>query len=424
MKKTLRQLWNNLSSIVLALLLAVAVWVAATLQADPFDEREFATVPVTLLNQPENTIVFEGDSPRVSVQARAQQSVLLELTASDFVATMDLTGVEPGIATSVPISVTTSNEAVRIQAYDPQQETVRLEALSAVTLTAGIETEGQVATGYLSTRPIAVPREIVVRGPVPFLEEIASVTGTVDVAGARDDIVQSVSVAPRDSDGRLVNGVQWSPEQVEVRIGVRKRVGYKPDVEVVPDVRGDPAPGYRQGSVSVEPSTVTMAGPPAVLDELPGFVKTLPISITGATEVLTERTPLTMPTNVVIVGVNFVTVTVDVLPILSSQTMTGVVEVQGLSQGWVATLSPAVVDVILEGPDSELADLTTDDLQVFVNLFGLGLGVHRVEPVVLAPEGISVVSVIPETIEVVIELPPTVPPPTSTLTIETPTPAP
>jgi YbbR domain-containing protein len=87
--------------------------------------------------------------------------------------------------------------------------------------------------------------------------------------------------------------------------------------------------------------------------------------------------------------------------------MTDVVEIQGLSQGLAATLSPGDVDVILEGPDALLAQLTPGDIQVFVNLLELGLGVHRVPPVVLAPAGIRVVTVIPETIEVVITLPPT-----------------
>jgi YbbR domain-containing protein len=220
--------------------------------------------------------------------------------------------------------------------------------------------------------------------------------------------------------------VQWTPEQVEVRMGVRKRVGYKPEVEVVPDVRGDPAEGYRRGSVLVEPSTVTLAGPSSVLNELPGFVRTEPITITDETASLTTRTPLDIPPNIVAAGVNFVTVTVEILPVLSSRTMTSTVEVQGLREGWVAYLSPSVVDVILEGPDTVLSELTSDDIEVFVNLFNFTLGVHRVEPVVLDPEEVTVVSVIPETIEVVVALPPTptLPPPTGTVTttVEGPSP--
>lgn len=414
----MRQVLNNLSSIVLALLLAVAVWIAATLQADPFAVREYAAVPVTLLRQPDDTVLFEGDTARVSVQVRAQQSVLAELKASDFVATMDLSDVELGVAASLPISVTCNLEAVRIEAYDPQQATVHLEALGTMTMPIEIAVEGQVATGYYSSPLVKDPEEVALYGPLPYLENVATVTGLVNVEGAREDILETVSITPRNSDGRLVAGVEWDPDQVQVSMRVRRRVGYKPDVEVVPDVRGDPAPGYRRGSVSVEPSTVTLAGPSQLLNDLPGFVKTLPISITGATADLTERTPLTVPTNVVVVGIDFVTVTVDILPILSSRTMTSVVEIRNLGQGRQATLSPSEVDVILEGPDALMAELLPEEIQVFVNLFGLQLGTHRVEPVVLAPEGISVVSVIPETIEVGISIQPT-PSPTVTLPVET-----
>jgi YbbR domain-containing protein len=421
MRNALRQLLNNLSSIVLALLLAVAVWIAATLQADPFAVREYAAIPVTFLNQPENTVLFEGDAARVNVEARAQQSILAELKASDFVATMDLSDIEMGVSASVPISVTCNLEAVRIEAYDPGQETVHLEELGTMTMPIGIELEGQVATGYYSSQLLVDPEEVTLSGPLPYLGNVASVMGLVNVDGAREDILETVSVTPRNSDGRLVAGVEWDPDQVDVSLRVRRRVGYKPDVEVVPDVRGDPAPGYRRGSVSVEPSTVTLAGPSQVLNDLPGFVETLPISITGATAVLTERTPLTIPTNVVVVGIDFVTVTVDILPILSSRTMTSVVEIRNLAQGRQATLSPPEVDVILEGPDALVTELLSEDIQVFVNLFDLQLGVHRVEPVVLAPEGLSVVSVIPETIEVGIIIQPT-PSPTSTLPVETPEP--
>ena len=166
MTEAVRQLWNNLSSIILSLLLAVAVWVAATLQNDPFDVRKFAAVPVTPLNQPENTVFFEGDPAWVSVDARAQQSVLDLLKASDFVAVMDLSIVEPGVLTSVPISVTSTVEAVRIEMYEPQEQAVLLEALGSISMPVDIEIVGQVATGYYaSTRTTVTPSEVTVYGP-------------------------------------------------------------------------------------------------------------------------------------------------------------------------------------------------------------------------------------------------------------------
>jgi YbbR domain-containing protein len=418
MNEALRQLWNNLSSIILALVLAVAVWVAATLQNDPFDVRKFAAVPVTPLNQPEGTVFFEGDPAWVSVEARAQQSVLDLLKASDFVAVMDLSAVEPGVSTSIPISVTSPVEAVRIESYEPLEQAVLLEAQGAISMPVDIEIAGQVATGYYaSTRTTVSPSEVTVYGPQPYLDDVVSMNGFVSVEGANQDITEQVPIAPQNADGESVAGLEWFPEQVAVQIEVLRRVGYKPEVRVVPDVRGEPAPGYRRGSVSVAPSTITLAGPTRVLNELPGFVRTDPITITGMTEVLTERIPLSMPANIVAVGVNYVTVTISILPVLSSRAITSSVEVQGLREEWISTVSPDVVDVILVGPDTLLSELESDDIQVFVNLFGLGLGVHRIEPVVLYPEEVELESVIPDLIEVVIEVEATPPPPTSTVPI-------
>jgi YbbR domain-containing protein len=415
-----RQLWNNLSSLILAALLAVAVWVAATLQNDPFGVRTFATVPVTPLNQPENTVFFEGDPAWVSITARAQQSELDTLKMSDFVVQMDLSGVEPGVATSVPISVTSPIEAVRIESYEPLEQTVLLEAIGSISVPVTIEVTGQVATGYYaSSRVTVAPGEVTVRGPQPNLAEVALARGSVNIDGANSDVVERVPVVLLNASGESISGLEWEPNQVEVRVSVLRRVGYKPEVLVVPDVRGDPAQGYRRGSVAVSPSTVTLAGPPLVLNDLPAFVRTEPITITGMTQVLTERIPLSMPTNIVAVGVNYVTVTVSILPVVSSRVMTSTVQIQGLREEWMATLSPDTVDVILVGPDTVLTELGPEDIQVFVNLFDLGLGVHRVDPVVLYPEGVDLESVLPSTIEVLIETIATPVPLTSTVPIDT-----
>lgn len=421
MGNALRQFVSNLGSFILALLLAFTVWIAATLQNDPFSVQAFSNVPVTLVNQPDETILFnESDfSETTAITVRAPESVLSELRTSDFVATMDLEGVQPGTPTSVPIEVACSNEAVRIQSWSPSRQNILLESLGTRTLLVTIEIEGQIATGYQSSDPVLVPGVVQVHGPEPLLAEVVSVGGIVDVNGARADVVEKVRIIPMDADGQLVPGLDWTPDQVEVQVEVRRRLGYKPDVEVVPDLRGDPAPGYRLGSVSVDPSTVTLAGVPAVLDELPGFVETLPISVTNATDDLLEHIPLTVPNTVVVVGVDYVTVTVEVLAIQSSRAMTSTVEIQGVRPGWIATPSPPMVDVILEGPDATLAAMEQDDLRVIIDLFDYSLGVHRVEPDVLVPEGVTVVSIIPETIEVAITPTPT-PTPTLTVTV-TPT---
>jgi YbbR domain-containing protein len=425
MRQTIRRLIDNLGTIILSLLLAVVVWIAATLQDDPFTVREFLNIPITRVGQPPNTVIYEPVADRVNVTVRAPQSVIQNLKLTNFKATMSLAHVEPGVGTTVPITVTSDNSGVRIESVDPSQQTVLLEAVGTISLPVTLQVLGQVATGYQSQPPVISPNRVTIQGPTPLLTEVVSVTGTIDLQGAKDTLVEQVAVSPVDKSDQPVQGLQWTPDRVEVRVAVRRKVGYKPDVEVVPDLRGQPAPGYRLGSVTVDPSTVTLAGLPSVLDTLPGFVETMPISVTGATQNITVRTLLTVPNNVVVVDVNFVTVMVEILPIQSSKAMTGTIEIQGIGPGLIATASPTTVDVILEGPDPVLAKLKPGDLQVVVNVYGLSPGVHRVAPDVVPPEGVTVVSVIPETIEVMIETAPSPTPlavtPTLTVTLAAPT---
>lgn len=409
MDNTLRRLLNNLGSWTLALLLAFAIWIAATLQADPFVKEEIANIPITMRQQPANTVLFNQSqvSDRVSVEVRAPQSVLARLKPTDLVATMDLSGVQSGIPSPVTIQVTSTNEALRIGAINPDKQIVHLEMEHTITLPIQIQVRGEVAIGYQAAPAQVTPEQITLLGPDPYLASVISVTGVIDISGARQDVTDRVNLTPVDANGKAVTGLQLTPKQAEVRVGVRRRFGYKPDVEVVPDLRGKPAAGYRQGIVLIDPSTVTLQGPPSILDKMPGFVETLPISITGATESLSQRTALTLPTGITVIGGNLVTVLVEILPIQSSRTLTGTVELQGLQPGLVATASPSIVEIILEGPDPKLAELKPQNLQIVVNLYGYTPGIYRIKPEVLTPEKIEALSIIPETIEVEIKAAPT-----------------
>ncbi|MBN1136868.1 MAG: hypothetical protein JXM73_09790 [Anaerolineae bacterium] len=396
----LRRLLSRLGIVILALLLAFVIWIAATLQADPFLTGEFSNLQITLVGQPANTVILQPAADRATVRVRAPQSVIQSLSAGDFTATMDLSNVEVGTSVPIPVRVVVDNQVVRIEAITPAQQTVRLEAVGSLAVPVSIDVRGEVATGYQLLEPTISPGSIVVTGPLSILQQVSAVSGTLSVQGARESVSTNVAVTPRDADGRLVAGVEWAPEQVEVQAGVRRKIGYKPDVTVIPDLRGDPAAGYRQGSVVVEPSTVVLAGLPSVLNQLPGFVMTVPVSVTGATENITIRTTLTVPNGIQVANVQFVTVSLEILPIESSRIMTSVIEIQGLSSNLVAELSPSVVQVILVGPDPILTSLKPSDVRVIVDLFGYTLDVHRIKPVVLVPAGITVVSVIPESIEV------------------------
>jgi YbbR domain-containing protein len=163
--------------------------------------------------------------------------------------------------------------------------------------------------------------------------------------------------------------------------------------------------------VEVEPSTVTLAGSPVVLAGVDDFVSTRPITITGVTASLVQRTTLTLPQGVALVETQFVTVSVEILPLEGSRAITVPVTYQGLQPGLAATISPQVVEIILAGPQPTLNQLRPSDVTVVLNLLQVDTpGTYRLQPTVLLPEGLSVTSVNPDVVIVRVQRPPTATP--------------
>ena len=78
------------------------------------------------------------------------------------------------------------------------------------------------------------------------------------------------------------------------------------------------------------------------------------------------------------------TVTVEIEPIKTSAVVTKPPEILALGTGLTATLGTDEVRVFLFGP-LEILDSVIDDVNVVVDLFGLGTGTFVVEPSIIVP---------------------------------------
>jgi YbbR domain-containing protein len=121
-----------------------------------------------------------------------------------------------------------------------------------------------------------------------------------------------------------------------------------------------------------------------------------------------------------------VLVQVSIAAIETSLAITLPVEITGLSPGFVASIAPATVDVILSGPVPVLNDLQPSDIRVKVDLTNYLVGVHQLIPIVdFLPEDVKKVSVLPAAVEVtVLALPTATPTPIQAQPTRTATPTP
>ncbi|TMC50085.1 MAG: hypothetical protein E6J26_10025, partial [Chloroflexi bacterium] len=201
--------------------------------------------------------------------------------------------------------------------------------------------------------------------------------------------------------GNTVQGVRISPAVVSVRVPVNQRIGFK-DVSVKVETKGNVASGYWLSNIAVEPSTITVVGSPARLDEIGGFISTEPIDLSDVRNSFLRVVNLRFPEGVSPVNTQSAQVTIDVSAITGGQTVQRQVTVRGVDTALHLGVSPETVDIILAGPLPVLQALKVEDVQVIIDLAGRTPGKYKVTPTVVKPESLKVESVVPDTIEVVI----------------------
>lgn len=399
----IRWLRQNLQTFLWALLLAIAVWIAAVTAADPDEQRVYAhPVPIEIVGQ-DSGLVTVGNLPtQVEVTLRAPRSVWTRLDSQEkpIRAVVDLSGMSEGDHMA-RVQVQVTEQPARIVAVTPSNFTVRLEPLVSRSLPIQLTLNGQPAIGYQAGTPVLDPTEALVSGAKSLIDEVDRARVTVNLSGTRESVKQKLDVQIYNASNQPLTKLSVNPPSVLVNIPVAQQGGYR-DVAVKVIVQGQVANGYLLTKLSVFPPIVTVySTDPKLVNELPGVVETQPLELRGASDDISTRLALELPSGVSVVGEQSVQVQVGIEPIISNLTLSNIkVEVVGLGDGLTALVSPIEVDIILSGPAPLLDSLLLQDIRVTIDVTDLGAGVYQLTPKVeILVADITVETVLPNTVE-------------------------
>lgn len=407
----LRWLTTNLRTLLLAFILALAVWVTAVTASNPDETNSLpAPVEIEFIGQDASLLQVGSVPNSVEVSLRAPKSVWEQILAdpSSVRAIVDMTGLGAGTHT-VEVVLQVNAQPVRIISVSPKTVDLILEPLASRTLPISLVIAGQPALGYQAGEAVLTPDKVTISGPESLVNQVSSVQASLDLTNVRENVEATLPLAALDADDNLVTGLTLSPQAVELSLPIVHLGGYR-DLAVKVVTVGRPASGYRLASVDVFPPIVTVySGNTSLIESLPGYVETMPLNLSGVSENIETRLDLVLPTDVTLVGEVNVLVQVTIAPIEGSLTVAyRPVEVTGLGTGLKAQVSPATVDVIISGPLPLLDALRASDVQVSIDLTGQGAGSYQLTPkVTVLLEGLTVESILPAAVQVTISATPT-----------------
>jgi len=406
----LRWLVKNLSTLLLAFVLAVIVWVSAVWAADPNEPNVLTrNIPIEFIGQSPNLQVMGSPQSSVSLTLNAPSSVWKELNNNleSVRAWVDLTSLEAGEYT-LPVQIQIVPRLVRLVSQEPEEITVQLEPLVTQSFSVTMQLVGSPPTGYQASQPVIEPDAVVVTGPESSVSKVKEIHVSLDISGKTETIEMTLTPIPLDADGRNVSGLVITPEKVHVVVPINLLGGYR-YVIVRPVTLGLVANGYKLTNIYVTPpGLVVFSSDPQLIENLPGYVETKAIDLINASDDFETLVELNLPEGVTAVGDPKVLIQVSVAAIESSLAVSLPVEIIGLTPGLQATASPLIVDVILSGPVRVLNSLKPSDIRVKVDLTGFDIGSYQLIPVVdFLPEGVTIVSILPSTIEVTVSQAPT-----------------
>ncbi|OQA08419.1 MAG: YbbR-like protein [Firmicutes bacterium ADurb.Bin373] len=279
--------WRNNSIRLLALLLAVIMWVYVSNEQNPVREKIVnAKLEHNKLEQ--NFIIVEGLPESVRLRIQGNQNQLNNLAPGVFKATVNIPEGKTGDL-ALPVQVS-APAGLRIAQVIPEEINVVVDRLISKQIPVTIGLRGTPARDFTALAPQFQPDIVTVRGPSRLVNEISQATASADIQQAAQDVTQTLTLNAGSPD------VTLNPATIQVFVPIVSTVISKA-VPVQPQVTGNPANGYLVSRSHTEPVTVLVSGPAEIIRAITG-IKTVPVSIQGSDKNLSRDVGLVVPQGV------------------------------------------------------------------------------------------------------------------------------
>ena len=373
----------------ISLILAISIFIVIDQRILTYSESsaEVLTIDQVNVSYDEDNYVVEGIPENVDITLignKADLYIAKQSPTNEVV--IDLWGLKPGTH-KVDIKYNQVSGNIRYSVNPSTATVVIYEKVSASkTLTVDLLNQDSLDARYIIDEVNATTDSVVIKGASYKVEKVATVKALVDVKSLPkfelgEKIVVSSPLRAYDEMGNVVD-VEISPAKVDVELLIDS-----PSKEVPIQIIPTGSVVYNMGISNFiinnnKETTVTLYGPANILST----IEYLPVNINvdGLSEDTQFKVNLEKPTGVKHMSIDNVTVDVKLSSDISNVEIENVIiNVDNRNENYgVTPIGFDSVNVKLKGVTDIVKNITSDDIYVYVDLKGLGVGVHEVDIIV------------------------------------------
>ncbi|MCI6012172.1 MAG: CdaR family protein [Firmicutes bacterium] len=393
---------NDKVNFVIALILAIGLWVYVFVTDNQSMDTTIKNVPITIVN--EDTLTDEGlvllsvSDESISVSIKGDRGETGKIKKEDIRVILDLQGMKAGENTALlQISVP---DKVDFKDASRRKVTVLIDELVTEEKNIVPTIDGEVS---VEQEPYIVQTDkdtVRVTGAKSVVDRVKSVSAPLDVKLVGDELrAISVNLVPVDENGDSVEDVRISEKSVSVTAVMlnKKTVPLK---VTVTGTESDDA----ERTVTV-PKTITVKGYASVLADI-SYITAETIDVSDIYEDTALPVKPLLPEGVeAAANSQNLKVKVAVKGMETRRFTYGkeAVIVEGITENCIATVDDVNIVLTVVGKEEKLADLSGEEFYFVADVSGLKPGEHRVELVCRHSGTFSDLEYVPREITVNIE---------------------
>lgn len=387
---------------IVCVLASFILWLYIYNFVNPIKTIKISNVPVELKNTDAlsqfKLVMLPEDKYTLSLSLSGNTGNLQNIDKDKFKLVADLSGFgfKKGDVNRIPVIITEKPDNVQVTNSEMLYINIKTDDYIEKTFQVKAEVKGKVKSGYVSFNTTFKPNDVVVSGAARYVNEVASVEGTIDVSGKSDDMQENISLKALDDSRRAINEVAISPANTNAWTLIKKIKTVGINVKT----KGNIGKDYILKSITPDQDKVEVAvDNDANITEL----DTAPLLLDSLTSSSDQKLNLILPDGVRLVsGNSYVTVKV-VLSKIVQKNIALDIKVKNLGSLFNAALEKTKTSLVLSGEENAINALKDGDIDCSVDLSNLAEGADFTLPVaVKLPDGITKVSQAPQTIKVVI----------------------